>query len=244
MITKVTITGADDSVKPQDLVDIQKEFPFVEWGILLSRSNFNRSRYPSKDWLTELEETKAGNFDDLTLSCHLCGAYVRELLSGNVNFVFKELGFIWNLFDRFQINTHGQPHNYEMTTLYYFLRTFKDREFILQYDAVNTQLIEDITQLGAINVSALFDISHGAGILPEQWPKPLTYAKCGYAGGLSPTNLKSQIDLIEDIVGDTPIWIDMETHVRSRNDREFDLKKVRECLEISSQYIVPNTEWR
>jgi hypothetical protein len=244
MITKVTITGADDSIKPQALVDLQKEFPFVEWGILLSRSNFNRSRYPSKDWLVELVETKEKNYNGLSLSCHLCGAYVRELLTGNVNFVFKELGFLWDMFDRYQINTHGEPHNYDMTTLFYFLRTFYDRDFIFQYDEVNTQLVDDIAQLGAKNISALFDISHGAGILPAQWPRPLSNIRCGYAGGLSPTNLKSQIDLIEGVVEDTPIWIDMETHVRSRNDREFDLDKVRECLKISSPYITPNTEWR
>ena len=34
----VTITGADDSIQPSQLLDLQKEFPFVEWGILLSRN--------------------------------------------------------------------------------------------------------------------------------------------------------------------------------------------------------------
>jgi hypothetical protein len=33
----VTITGADDAVDPEELLQIQQRYPFVEWGILLSR---------------------------------------------------------------------------------------------------------------------------------------------------------------------------------------------------------------
>ena len=92
------------------------------------------------------------------------------------------------------------------------------------------------------NISALFDLSHGTGVLPDQWPATLNFVKCGYAGGLSPENLELQIKAIERIVGDTPIWIDMETHVRSNMDAQFDLSKVRTCLEISSRVVTTNQE--
>ena len=90
-----------------------------------------------------------------------------------------------------------------------------------------------IAAVGAgVNCSTLFDLSHGAGVLPEQWPKPLPGIRCGYAGGLSPDNIKEQLTLISAAVGDTPIWIDMETHVRSNNDRLFDLGKVEQVLKV------------
>ena len=83
----------------------------------------------------------------------------------------------------------------------------------------------------------LFDLSGGAGILPESWPK----AKgeyCGYAGGLSPENLEEQLEKIKCVVDeDQKIWIDVETHVRSSDDKQFDLDKVRKFLEISKRYV-------
>lgn len=38
-INKVTVTGADDSIDPGDLISIQQEYPFVEFAILLSRKS-------------------------------------------------------------------------------------------------------------------------------------------------------------------------------------------------------------
>jgi hypothetical protein len=32
MITKVTITGADDSINVSDLIKLQQKYHFVEWG--------------------------------------------------------------------------------------------------------------------------------------------------------------------------------------------------------------------
>ena len=34
MLKMVTVTGADDSVKPSDLAEIAAEYPFVEFGLL------------------------------------------------------------------------------------------------------------------------------------------------------------------------------------------------------------------
>ena len=36
-INKVTVTGADDSTSIEEMVTIQKEYPFVEFGILLRK---------------------------------------------------------------------------------------------------------------------------------------------------------------------------------------------------------------
>ncbi len=227
MITKVTITGADDSINPEELVQLTKEFPFVEWGILVSRKNFGRLRFPSKEWISKLLE------NDLQLSAHLCGAYVREFLQGNFSFK-EEIQSLFEAVKRIQINTHGEPHEWSSVPTYEFISQHPNKQFIFQYDNVNTDLFEILAKKGLINISALYDLSHGAGLLPEQWPKPLSFAKCGYAGGLSPENIESQIAKIESIVGDTEIWIDMESHVRSDMDRLFDLVKVRKCLEISS----------
>ena len=52
-----------------------------------------------------------------------------------------------------------------------------------------------------------------------------------------PDNIEEQIKLIEEKAGETNIWIDMETHIRSNNDALFDVYKVEKCLDISKKYL-------
>ncbi len=239
MLKKVTITGADDSIHPASLVGLTHLYPFVEWGILVSKNNFGNPRFPSVWWLEELQEMKSVYRTDMQLSCHICGSWVRELLLGETK-IYQDIREklthdVFHMFRRFQINTHAQKHNYN-ARVFEDLQLYPGKEFIFQYDNVNTELLTMASDYN-INHSALFDLSHGVGILPEHWPDLLPGTKCGYAGGLSPDNLEEQIKRIEEKAGDTEIWIDMETHVRSNNDQQFDLQKVHKCLEIASKFV-------
>lgn len=230
MLTRVTITGADDSIHPGDLKIFTKLYPFIEWGILVSKKNFGVPRYPTLNWLNQLKEVKDTNIGSFNLSCHLCGRYVRELVIGK-DTAIQELGDLWNIFERIQINFHGIKHNTTEDMINLLLK-YPEKEFIFQYDDVNIDAVHMAYKAG-VNCSALFDRSGGAGILPDEWPEPIEGIKCGYAGGLSPHNLEKQIKIIENIVGDEPFWIDMETHVRTADNKNFDLNKVEACLQIS-----------
>jgi hypothetical protein len=230
MITKVTITGADDSIEPIELAKLSQEFPFVEWGILVSKNNYGTPRFPSLTWLQKLRGLKH-DVKDLKLSCHLCGSFVRDLVKGN-DMIIQIMGPMWYIFERVQINFHAIPHEHSNQMIGIFSK-FANQQFIFQYDGVNDHIVKKAFNEGC-NMSALFDKSGGAGILPAQWPQLLEGIPCGYAGGLSPDNVEEQIKIIEGIVGETEIWIDVETHVRSNMDSLFDLTKVRKFLEISS----------
>ena len=194
------------------------------------RKQYGNNRFPSKSWIDTLHQY---GWSGLNLSCHLCGQYVKDILLGKPT-PMDDLGVLWDIFGRVQINTHGIPHNFFTEKMCELFNP--EKEFIFQYDNENAEILESAINQG-VNCSTLFDLSHGAGVLPEQWPMPFNGIKCGYAGGLSPDNLDSQIRLIESNVGATEIWIDMETHVRSNNDRQFDLKKVEQCLLIASPYV-------
>lgn len=232
MITRVTITGADDSVNPQDLAHISSEFPFVEWGILVSRTQFGKPRYPSLDWISKLYNLKM-DILKLPLSMHLCGSYVRDLVQGEP--IPDIVGWI-SFFERMQLNFHAIPHTHTEGMLQNLANCGLFREYIFQYDGVNDGIAR-IAQKAGITTSVLFDKSGGAGILPDEWPALIDDMKCGYAGGLGPVNLKEQIELIEAKAGDAEIWIDMETHVRSSDDTFLDLGKVVECLAIAHPYM-------
>jgi len=234
MIKKVTITGADESISPSALIGLSEKYPFVEWGILVSKNNWGSNRFPSIGWIRNLKLVK-DLFPEMNLSCHLCSDYVRKLVKGNVSSIL-DLGELWDIFDRVQINFHAIPHEFH-PNMFRVFRSYKEKEFIFQYDDVNTLVVSSAIKEGIRNISALFDLSHGAGVLPSSWPELIDGIKCGYAGGISPDNIESQILLINGIVKNSETWIDMETKVRSEYDRLFDLGKVERCLEISSKHI-------
>jgi hypothetical protein len=232
----VTLTGADDATDLDKLWEISDEFPFVEWGILLSRNSSGRPRFPSVKWLSELAERHyVREAMAIQFSGHLCGGFVKELLMGDQKFISEIGDAAFACFDRVQINTHGQPHEYKPSRMIPALNS-SDKSYIFQYDNVNRAVLETAVSEG-IKAQALFDLSHGAGVLPDEWPVPVEGVYCGYAGGLSAENVEDQLQIISEKVGDTPFWIDMETKVRSNGDKLFDLGKCWEVLNKCEKFI-------
>lgn len=237
-ISKVTVTGADDSTHQLSMFYLSEKYPFVEWGILLSRSGSGLNRFPSRDWLSMLYNRIEEIQKPIQLSGHLCGSFVRELLMGNIAFI-NEIGHIWEKFQRIQINTHGVKHDFNASEMCACLKQF-NKEIIFQYDNVNSGFL-DAALLQSLNCSTLFDLSHGGGVLAKEWPLPIVKVRCGYAGGLSPVNVEQQVDIIFDNLKnaglDVDIWIDMETHVRSKNNSVFDLAKVMRVLQACKKFV-------
>ena len=242
MLETVTVTGADDSVRPEDLVAVAREFPFVEFGILYG----NRSgvpRFPSADWRTAVFNLDDHALGSQTLSAHLCGNHVKTFL--------VEEAFVYSKrCRRLQLNTGGKPHYFDVRTLRHNVReanACRNQQVIFQYDRVNTNALlacvgRHVTDsYSHLDIAALYDLSHGEGRLPDGWEKPLPNVRCGYAGGLSPENVAQQLDEISRVAGDAPFWIDAETHLRSRSlqfdDDVFDLDRVRHFLEAARPYV-------
>lgn len=230
ILDRVTMTGADDRVDIQDLEDISAEYPFVEWGILVDDRTLSNSspRYPSLEWLKELPtiDFSAG------LSCHVCGPWVQQILHGRLH---PSLHVILAVFDRVQLNTHGEAHSINENGMDLLKNDiiFANSQVIFQNDEINFENYAKAKMYGA-NCVPLYDMSHGAGISPVKWVAP-NAMYTGYAGGLGPKNLREELTKIQDVVGDARIWIDMETHVRTKG--EFDLDKVTTCLKIAGEFI-------
>jgi hypothetical protein len=238
MITSVTITGADDGVTPQDITNFSFDFPYVEWGILFSKKRQGSPRYPSLEWVKQLVEIKK-LFPGIKISAHLCGEYVRELLTGNFNFAFKELVGILHYFDRIQINTGGAKQMIFLPEFIAALDLFPGKQYIFQMcgnsdieNAMNVAYSQ-----GQLKVAALFDKSGGKGLSPLTWPAPLDGIICGYAGGLNPENIHTACISISMTTEHAACWIDMESGVRSDDDK-FDLNNVDKCLTIAKPFIL------
>ncbi len=234
-LDKVTITGADDTIKPGELLGISQEYPFVEHGILFSAKHNGVARFPSNLWLSQLGDYAGQN--KMNICLHLCGGWVRDFVCKGVMTFAPRYAALWAAAQRVQLNFHAEKHQMHKNFVAEMKRYPKD--YIFQVDGVN-----DFVQAMPKDVRAfpLFDLSGGAGILPRNgWPKPVG-DYIGYAGGLGPENLKEQIPLIAKAAGDTRFWIDMETKVRSEDNRQFDLERVRACLEASKPFVGANVQ--
>lgn len=227
--TLVTFTGADDSITAQAILDVAKDYPDTEWGILFGADDGGSRRFPSRGWI----ETNLPKLKGLNLSAHLCGRWVYDLvLRGDFTWLYHYPDEITSLFKRVQINFHGQNFGSEALSFHPRIAA-EDYQFIFQDDEVNLHIAGD---LGGTKNVRLHDMSHGSGALPKEgvWPKRTFKEYVGYAGGLGPDNIQAQLKLIEaaaqpEVYG--PYWIDMETKVRSVRDSIFDMKKVRTVCE-------------
>lgn len=221
MLNRVTFTGVDDKTNIDDLVYLAEKYPFVEFGILVSKNNSNSgivNRYPN---LTILKRLKNKG---LNLSCHICGSIARQIVQKNDwSELEKLLGKDIDVFNRFQLNV-SNIHKFSNEI------SFRDdKDFIIQLKD-DTSLYEYYKDLP--NVFGFQDNSGGLGKFEDNWMDSDRYF--GYAGGLSVENVEKVIeDLL--IVNDSNFWIDMETSVRT-NDW-FDIKKCEEVLKICEIFI-------
>ncbi len=246
-ISKVTVTGADDTVRTDDLVLLAKRFPFVEFGLLVSQSGFGRPRFPSRSWFTDLKEVADGSKVDLNISGHICGRWVQQAFQGV--FPYSDIPApLLKMAKRWQLNTHGEAHPCDPEAFFEMIQMLNDygQEVIFQYDGQNSPAISLAVNNG-LKVSALFDMSHGAGVLPGSWPVMqdvaggLLACPWGFAGGLSPENVAAQIELMPERSDGDPIWIDAETKLRSAEAYtfdNFDLKKVEAFLEAAQPWVI------
>ncbi len=236
MLYRVTLTGADESVVPSQLMEISKEFPFVEWGILIG-SHDGCSRMPSREWIHELCEQRLNMRSEVHLALHVCGKWLREIAAGKST-LDDFLGPKLFCFARYQLNWHGEfwPRSTSENVLNAFCTMSSadfDPEIIFQLDGRNDSLTAGASR--RFKVAGLFDQSHGAGVLPVVWPSPRTDCVCGYAGGLGPDNVVEQLKLIQKVAGQFPFWIDMETKLYT--DEKFDLEKCRSVLSQCAEFV-------
>lgn len=212
-LLRCTFTGVDEKSSFEEITNLTQEFPFVEWGVLLStsaNSSFGQNRYPSLNWLNE-NLPKLKNIVDTygsSIALHVCGKETKELLAQTENSVALSLLPYVN---RVQINFLYKE--YQVEQLENLCKSFPHINFITQHNNRNADLYKKVF---SPNHQVLFDQSGGRGIETTEWEVPLENKICGYAGGLGPQNINEQFSLIKS-VADRPFWIDMEGKIRTED---------------------------
>jgi hypothetical protein len=230
MLVGVTLTGADDDTDIDDLLDLSKDFPFVEWGILLSMSRVGTPRYPTSRWGHEaVDRFEAHGIANL--SGHLCDKWARDLLAGATG-CLDELHtdeLHTPAFRRIQINGFDPKDPVHVENVIRLVADY-DAQVILQTRSKDDLPRSLVLAAEFKHLHVLYDPSGGRGAVQDagSWPESFLGVYMGFAGGIGPDNVG---DVLDDI-GDRPepFWIDMESALRT--DDRFDIDKCRKVLEI------------
>lgn len=136
------------------------------------------------------------------------------------------------IFQRVQLNFKiGRNKAPEIGRLESQMKQYPHLRFILSYNDANADLIGKIYQRRQVVFDCLFDESFGEGVAPSQRHPPV-FADViqGYAGGLSPENVSSELEKIADIVPlDAVIFVDAEGKLKG-DDGHFDYAKARKYV--------------
>lgn len=237
----VTLTGADETVgDPGELVQISREFPFVEWGILVGSQT--GTRFPPWYWMRDLLNAVEESGVPVNLSLHICGKWLVELAISQPRLLAEFPEAV--KFQRCQLNFHGERWGnvggHVCESFKQIRRAGWKPQIIFQFDGKNADLLYG--SLPDHDVAALFDVSHGAGVLPDHWPQAGVDWLFGFAGGLGPDNVVEQLPKITERANPAGwFWIDMETKLFTTADEMpvgwdgppifFDLNKCRAVLE-------------
>jgi phosphoribosylanthranilate isomerase len=223
IINRVTFTGADNNTDINALVELQKEFSFVEWGILIA-TNSGKKRYPTEEFILELKDK------NLNLALHLCGKHTRNILSDGI------IDIKYDFFNRYQVNFNFLHTTHDLNNYKKLTESFPDKKFILQYNASNDAYIKKIiSEYNTSNTNILYDASGGRGTEIKTIKAPYESIYTGYSGGLNPTNIVEICDEIYNHKDESKVWIDMESGVRTED--EFDLDKVYKVLQQVDKFI-------
>ncbi len=223
-LTHITFTGVDEWTNIDELVDIQRRYPKVEFGVLVSRKwQENNDRYMSPEQVKELQG------HGLRLSAHFCGSLAREVFNMGG---FSEIhGAYDGMFDRVQLNvatyTDVAPTCIMPGPL---------KEVIIQQGS-NLSIFEQCHIASGDHVSVLLDKSGGQGIdTPIEVPLYAQKVHVGFAGGIGPDNVIDKLKQITSSPNIGKFWIDMESSVRTYDT--FDVCKVDEvCQKVYEEFL-------
>ena len=220
-----SITGADDPVDIGALLALSREYPFAEWAILLLPARAGKARFPSRPWIADFAKRAA----NLNTAMHLCDGALLGFVAGDKDILSTIEGF-----KRIQLNLKfgDVEGKYAPADLVKRVRSLPQKQFIIQYGRDKQGLLPLLKDVP--NHAVLFDESAGRGISPDSWDAPLPGHFCGYAGGINPDNVQSNLEMISKVAKGHPTWIDMETGIRT-ND-VFDLDKVRRVLKTTAAF--------
>lgn len=203
LVSHITLTGVDERT------DLDLLPPGIEIGVLYTWYEEGRHRYPARSTVVRILEKLQGR----RLALHVCGGRARAKL---MDYALPDMT---HLVQRIQVNGTLAPNDVRTICGLYGGHTI-----ITQH----TERNRGLEALDIPNHVLLVDSSGGRGRSPDEWRRPNTTKPVGFAGGLGPDNVRSELGRISSMV-ETGWWIDMEGKVRDKNDW-FDVQRANSVI--------------
>lgn len=234
-LTHCTLTGVDERTDLQKVADLSTRFPIAEWGFLYSPKRQGQpGRYPSTATLRRAFRELPSH---VRVAMHVCGQGVHDLLADEP-VVTELMSLVKARGGRIQLNFNQQREPIDLDALRTLLAKHPTLTVITQQNSANETVWKDLGR--ATNHVVLFDSSGGRGILADAWPDLIDGVRCGYAGGLGPDNLITQLRNIAVATRGHSTWVDMEGSLRvpdSTGAEWLELARCEACLEIASAAV-------
>ena len=243
----ITCSGVNEHITDVGkLFVLAEKYPQIEFGIQVSgkKCSFDSERF---QWLREIRRYSSVNRLPINMALHINQDWVEELCQGRI---VSELVDLLNmrtfnmqlLFKRIQLNFRiGREKSPNFDELYQILSSYSisGRRFILSYNYFNAQIINELYEEG-LRFDCLYDASFGEGIIPNSREAP-AFADLnilqGYAGGISPENVKGELNKIADVMPtEREFFIDAEGKLKNSNG----IVSLKKC----EQYVINALEWQ
>ena len=236
----VTMSDPRENLSIQDTIQLLQISPLAELGIQAhpSAMAFGRPRY---SWMNELLYAVEGLKNQPSLALHVnyewCDLMAIGLVPTEIASWISRTNNITHkpLINRIQLNIGDNTTAFKLDKVITLFKSFPDREFILPFNQQVKPKIDVLRQYTK-QFKLLFDSSYGIGKSPEHWESPAyNDIKFGYAGGMSPENVKHNLDNISGILPkEYKIWIDAEGQLRRSG--AFN-------IELARNYLLNALEW-
>lgn len=235
-IKYVTLTGVDEYTRIDDINHLFDTYPILELAVLYSPTKKNDTRYPGFEFIMNLLSWQYTQ-RDCALAVHLCGQAVKQAFQREDK-VASILSTCDDNARRVQLNFRqdaSADHANTVKAIEDLVLAYPNIQFILQDNAYNTSVISGLIA-SRTPISVLCDNSGGQGIKQALWPIPKSgVVRYGYAGGLGPDNIMSELKKIASVVPNgIQTWIDMESSLRVSRDT-LDIFSVTKCEDVLNQ---------
>jgi len=220
----ISFNGVDEKTDLKRLVMVQRRFPRIEFGVILSKNwKENGNRYVDPAILSNLRGL------GLNLSAHLCGSVAREAIRDNWEPALELCGGNFDIFKRTQLNIARYDNNPEILNFDNIPDNIEE-VIIQQKSAGECDLFREYNaRTGNPHVVVLIDASGGSGksldkyeLINNMTSMKSVKGRVGFAGGIGHHNVADV--LYEMQIYPDNWWIDMESKVRTCD--WFDLDKV------------------
>lgn len=216
----VTCSGTNEHTDIREMCELMQAFPLGEIAVQVSEKQ-SPTGSPRLDWVRELAAYLKENDININAALHINRTWVENMCRGIVVPELQELIELKDIYDlplfkrlqlNFKIGRDDVREDCDNTLV--ALQHLLKRRFILSYNPSNERIIRQL-YLKGLRFDCLFDSSFGAGIAPNSRQAPVfTDILQGYAGGITPDNVTSELEKIAAAVEKSPtlgnVYIDAQ----------------------------------